>query len=110
MNETLQAALAGLIDGLATFFGTTTEAIMKDFPTFLARYGWYDTLTELPGAIFLGLICGLAFVGVIAMIKGCCTGYGLEHPVLWSISFSVIGMLIGVAIVIIPCYVVPEIV
>lgn len=61
MDITLQTALAEMVTQLATFFGTTTEAIMENAPSFLRSYGWYSTVKNLPGNILMFML--IAFIG-----------------------------------------------
>ena len=58
MNLMLEPVLANVVKSLADFFGTTTEAVMANAPTFLAEYGWYHTLTMMPLYIIVALILG----------------------------------------------------
>lgn len=106
MSETLQAALAEIINQLASFFGTTTDAILTKLPEFLTRYAWYHTLTWMPGTIFAGLAAGLGFVLVVALINN----FDLEHPGIWVTISCTLGVIIAITIAIIPCFVCPEIV
>ena len=106
MDNILQTALAGAIDSLAGFFGTTTEAIMEHAPEFLAKYGWYDTLSNLPMTI-LGciLVAALIFLTLELVTLG-----SIDHHVLIGIIIFVLCIAVGVAVKLVTCAVAPEIV
>lgn len=63
----LEPVLANVVKSLAEFFGTTTEAVMANAPGFLADYGWYYVLTQMPlyviVALFLGIGGGFVLAG-----------------------------------------------
>lgn len=109
MDNVLQTALADVVNSLASFFGTTTEAIMAHAPEFLAKYGWYTTLNNLSltilGVILItGVICLIGSLGLMFDNKA------IKHPLLTIISIFIICLIIGVGIKIITCIVAPEIV
>ena len=62
----LEPVLANVVKSLAEFFGTTTEAVMANAPTFLAEYGWYHTLTMMPLYIIVALMLGAGGGFIIA--------------------------------------------
>lgn len=62
----LEPVLANVVKSLAEFFGTTTEAVMANAPTFLAEYGWYHVLTMMPLCIIVALILGVGGGFIIA--------------------------------------------
>jgi hypothetical protein len=66
MNLMLEPVLANVVKSLADFFGTTTEAVMANAPTFLAEYGWYHVLTMMPLYIIVALILGVGGGFIIA--------------------------------------------
>lgn len=109
MDNVLQTALADVVNSLASFFGTTTEAIMAHAPEFLAKYGWYTTLNNLSltilGVILItGVICLIGSLGLMFDNKA------IKHPLLTIISIFIICLIIGVGIKIITCIVAHEIV
>lgn len=106
MSETLQAALAEIINQLASFFGTTTDAILTKLPEFLTRYAWYHTLTWMPGTIFAGLGAGLFLAFIVAAINN----FNLKHPGILTAICCTLGVIIAIIIAIIPCFICPEIV
>lgn len=55
----LEPVLANVVKSLAEFFGTTTDAVMANAPTFLAEYGWYHVLTQMPLYVIIALIFGI---------------------------------------------------
>jgi hypothetical protein len=68
MDNILQTALAEVVNALASFFGTTTEAIMAHAPEFLAKYGWYVTLHGLPITALLCVLSAGLFYLIIALV------------------------------------------
>ena len=106
MDNVLQTALAEAVNSLASFFGTTTESIMAHAPEFLAKYGWYSTLKDLPMTIILW-----AFLS--AMIYLLClliSDFDIKRPYL---TFLIICIFCGIATIgsdILTCVIAPEIV
>ena len=109
MDNILQTALAEAVNGLASFFGTTTEAVMEHAPELLAKYGWYYTLNGLGD-------CALAsfFIMVLAIIIEIPTvvffDTEIKHPVLKSIGIFIAIFVFIAGIKIATCAVAPEIV
>lgn len=106
MDNILQTALAEAVNSLASFFGTTTEAIMEHAPEFLAKYGWYATLHGLP---LTALGC-LAAAGVAYLIIMLISMFEIDHPYLIFFTILIICMIIGIGSSIITCAVAPEVV
>ena len=109
MDNILQTALAEAVNSLASFFGTTTEAIMAHAPEFLAQYGWYSTLSDLPIDIVLSVLIAALIILVGSLTTMLCD-FEIKHPIL-VVGF--IFMLCVVACVgsnLITCAVAPEIV
>lgn len=109
MDNILQTALAEAVNSLASFFGTTTEAIMAHAPEFLAKYGWYSTLNDLAIDIVLSILIAalILLIGSLVLMSADCE---LGHPILISVGILILCMAIGVGIKIITCMVAPEIV
>lgn len=106
MDNVLQTALAEAVNSLASFFGTTTESVMAHAPEFLAKYGWYDMLINLPVTAFLCvLIAALIYLIVLLF-----SGFEVEHPYLIGFTAFIICLLVGVGCQIAACVVAPEIV
>ena len=111
LTPTLEQTLNLILSSLANFFGTTTEAIMQNAPTWLAKYGWYVTLhNELGGAILIGLLMGGILAGIFL-----CVLSGTEHKIgkgaiALAILILIIAMVVASLIPIITCLVAPEIV
>ena len=106
MDNVLQTALSEAVNSLASFFGTTTEAIMAHAPEWLAKYGWYYTLNSLSKDIVgYGLITAL-IVLVIELV----TMFEAKHPILTSIIIMSVLVVCGAGIKILTCVVTPEIV
>ena len=66
MNLMLEPVLANVVKSLAEFFGTTTEAVMANAPEFLADYGWYYVLTQMPLYVIVALFLGIGGGFVLA--------------------------------------------
>ena len=109
MDNVLQTALAEAINSLASFFGTTTEAIMAHAPEFLAKYGWYSTLNNLPLTIMgVVLIAGILCLMGLLILMACDSE--LQHPLLTVVGIFIFCLIVGVGVKIIACVVAPEIV
>lgn len=66
MSFELQNTLSTVIQQLASFFGMTTETIMENAPMWLAKYGWYTLMQNLPMVIFLWVaVIGCIFAIII---------------------------------------------
>ena len=109
MDNVLQTALAEAVNSLASFFGTTTEAIMAHAPEFLAKYGWYSTLSNLSSDIFfviliIMLICLLGWL-VLMMFDA-----ELKNPLKTIVGLTIVVLVITIGTRIITCMVAPEIV
>lgn len=109
MDNVLQTALAEAVNSLASFFGTTTEAIMEHAPEFLAKYGWYSTLNNLSEDIIIKflLIAMLCLLGLIVLTV---CDIELKHPTRFIIGIAVTILAISIGTKIITCAVAPEIV
>lgn len=106
MDNILQTALAEAVNALASFFGTTTEAIMAHAPEFLAKYGWYATLHGLPITAFLCILSA----GLIYLIIALVTMFEIDHPFLVFFTILIICLIIGIGSSILTCVAAPEIV
>lgn len=109
MDNVLQTALAEAVNSLASFFGTTTEAIMAHAPEFLAKYGWYSTLNDLAIYVVLSILIAALICLLGSLILMSCD-LELEHPLAIVISVLILCMVVGVGTKIITCMVAPEIV
>lgn len=110
MSIELQSTLSSIIQQLATFFGTTAEAISANAPEWLAKYGRYCLIGEVAenlifGSIMAGLLTLLILLGLYGALE-------LEHPA-WGISAVIIVIIfLIVAAVVVPimqCNIAPEI-
>lgn len=108
MDNILQTALAEAVNSLASFFGTTTEAIMEHAPEFLAKYGWYSTLNGLPLDILLSILIALfvLLIGVLFTMGDIV----IKHPILVVSGIFMLCVIICVGSKIITCAIAPEIV
>lgn len=109
MDNVLQTALAEAVNSLASFFGTTTEAIMEHAPEFLAKYGWYSTLSNLSGDIFCTLLI-IMLICVIGSLMVMIADIELKHPLRVIIGLTIVSLVIIIGTKIITCMVAPEIV
>ena len=109
MDNILQTALAEAVNSLASFFGTTTEAIMEHAPEFLAKYGWYSTLNELPFCIVISVLITalICWLGSLILIMCDCD---LEHPILVVSVIFILCLVISVGAKVATCAIAPEIV
>lgn len=64
MDTLLQTTLATIIQQLAEFFGMTTDIIMENAPMWLAKYGWFTLMQNLPLVIFAWI--GLTLLSIFA--------------------------------------------
>ena len=106
MDNVLQTALAEAVNSLANFFGTTTEEIMVHAPEFLAKYGWYDMLTGLPGTILLCLLFAVLVYVILCMVRG----QNCDYPGWTCIGIILVCLVGGVGIQVLTCMIAPEIV
>lgn len=109
MDNVLQTALAEAVNSLASFFGTTTEAVMEHAPEFLAKYGWYSTLSNLSDDILFTILI-MMFMCLIGSLIFMVTDIELKHPLRTIISLTIVSLVIIIGTKIITCAVAPEIV
>lgn len=111
LTPTLEQTLNMILSSLANFFGTTTEAIMQNAPTWLAKYGWYVTLhSELVRPILAGLFLGGILAGIFLCVYDG-TGHDIgKGTIALAVLIFVIVVVIAVSIPIITCLIAPEIV
>lgn len=105
----LEETLSSILVSLANFFGTTTETILENAPEWLAKYGWYVTLSDkildaLFGGFFLSSILSIGVFGVLYELK-------VSSRKILITVFTFFGViLIGSCLFhILPCLVAPEI-
>lgn len=107
MDSILQTTLANVIQQLANFFGMTTETIMKNAPMWLAKYGWFTLMKNLPVIVFLWV---LAIAGLFALIIY--AGYYCEWKVKHIISLCTLSFFVSALIIFgawfMQCAVAPE--
>ena len=106
LTPNLEQVLASILQSLANFFGTTTEAVIANFPDWLAKYGWYTMLWhDLPCWIFGGILLGIAFSFLFTFLNDfeLKTGGIIVTILLFLLGFSII-----VIIPFIACYIAPE--
>ena len=112
LTPTLDQTLNLIVSALANFFGTSTEVILTNAPTWLAKYGWYVTLhNQLAEWVVGGIFLGFLLVGGFL----CLWFLNSEHEMTGSVIFVciflfVIGTGAIVSIPIITCMIAPEIV
>lgn len=72
MDSMLQITLASVIQQLADFFGMTTEVVMQNAPMWLAKYGWFTMMQNLPLAVIIWVVLvGLLFFIIIGVGYEC---------------------------------------
>lgn len=111
LSPTLEQTLNLIVSALANFFGTTTEAILRNAPTWLVKYGWYVTLhDELVCYIFGGIFAGIVIGGIFLFIYEIADKeYGIGAIIIAFLIFIVV-VAIAISIPIITCMIAPEIV
>lgn len=111
LSPTLEQTLNLIVSALANFFGTTTEAILRNAPTWLAEYGWYVTLrNELIGYIFGGIFFGVVIVGMFLFIYGMTDKEYSTGVIIVAFLIFIVVVIISISIPIITCMIAPEIV
>ena len=106
MSEILETTLSEILVQLANFFGTTTNTVIEQLPTWLAKYGWYVTLNN----IGFNLLIAFILVGIVMGLTVFFTEqYSKVVRNIWIVS-SIIAVLGAVIVPIITCAVVPEMV
>lgn len=114
MDLTLEPVLANICQQLASFFGTTTDAVINNAPEFLAKYGWFSVLSNLGDDIVIGGILLFLLSGLLVLLLAVINDevlYGKEkklNSVRWGITFFIISMILNVGSSILPCIVAPE--
>ena len=111
LTPTLEQTLNMILSALANFFGTTTETIMQNAPTWLAKYGWYVTLhNEIVDWLLGGFFFGAVLAGLFWFILCCSEVVIGKGVVALIILFFFIGFFAVLAFPIVTCLIAPEIV
>ena len=110
MDNILQTALAEAVNGLASFFGTTTEAVMEHAPELLAKYGWYYTLNGLGDCALWSFLITVILCLFIAIPIVVMCDEEINYPVLKLVGLFVAVFVFIAGIKIVTCAVAPEIV
>ena len=107
MELTLEQTLSTILQQLAEFFGTTTEVILANAPEWLAKYGWYHTLSDFGWCFFVGAIISIVVMMGIGAYNECSMD---EIKITFKrfISIIIICQIISITIHILPCIVAPE--
>ena len=109
MSEILETTLSEILVQLSNFFGTTTAAIQAQLPHFLAEYGQYHTLTEMPWYVLSGtFIIGVLMAAWAGLYYGLCEFDSTKPFVIGLIIISVIVYFLAIGLPIITCLVAPE--
>lgn len=103
----LSTTLASILQQLADFFGMTTEAIMQNAPYWLARYGWFSAVQNLPTILIVPFVA----IGMTALLS---LPIWLEYDLnKFKFRYIVIAYFLCVFIAsianFIPCAITPEI-
>ena len=111
LTPTLEQTLNMILSALANFFGTTTETIMQNAPTWLAKYGWYVTLhNEIVEWLFGGFFAGAILAGLFWFILYCSEVVIGKGAIALIILFFFIGFFAVLTFPIVTCMIAPEIV
>lgn len=111
LTPTLEQTLNMILSALANFFGTTTETIMQNAPTWLAKYGWYVTLhNEFVGYLLIGVLLGVIIAGIFLYLCSCIRDDIGKGAIALAILIFVIVVVIAGSIPIITCMIAPEII
>lgn len=94
MDTLLQTTLASVIQQLADFFGMTTEVIMQNAPAWLAKYGWFTLMQNLPLIIVLW---AMAVAGLFAIIIW--AGYDYNWKVKYTVSLCILSFFASALII-----------
>lgn len=106
MSIELQSTLSTIFQQLASFFGTSIETVTTNAPIWLAKYGWFCVLGDIPLNIIFGLfISTFAAIGFFATIG--------EHSsrktkIIFIILMIFLIILLGVVFPLIRCGIAPE--
>lgn len=111
ITPTLEETLSSILISLANFFGTTTETVMANAPAWLAKYGWYITLTEkIPskfvGFLFVIFILTLIGFGIWAEASDGDFKFSFTKFFIIMLTFTTFFFLL---ITLLPCIIAPEI-
>lgn len=111
LSPTLEQTLNLIVSALANFFGTTTEAILRNAPTWLTKYGWYVTLhNELVPYIFGGILFGGCIAAIFLFIYSITKKSYTVGVIVVACLIFIAVVAISVSIPIITCILAPEIV
>lgn len=109
MSEILETTLSEILVQLANFFGTTTAAVQAQLPHFLAEYGQYHTLTQMPWFVFSGtFIIGVLACGWAGLYYCVCECESTKPFIIGLIIIAVIVYFLAIGLPIITCLVAPE--
>lgn len=110
MDLTLEPVLANICQQLASFFGTTTDAVINNAPEFLAKYGWFSVLSNLGDDIVIGGILLFFLSGLLVLLLAIINLWQRKklNSVRWGMTFFIISMILNIGSSILPCIVAPE--
>lgn len=109
MSEILETTLSEILVQLANFFGTTTTAIQAQLPHFLAEYGQYHTLTEMPWFVLSGtFVFGIIGLGWAGLYYCLCECHSTKPFIIVLVIIAVIVYFLAIGLPIITCLVAPE--
>lgn len=107
MELTLEQTLSTILQQLAEFFGTTTEVVLANAPEWLAKYGWYHTLSDFGWYIFIGAFISVLVIAGIGAYNECSIDE-VKMTFKRFISIIIVCQIISITINILPCIVAPE--
>lgn len=94
MNFELQNTLSTVIQQLANFFGMTTDIIMQNAPEWLAKYGWYTLMENLPLVILLWVFVVGGLCVLIIYTGYYCNWKTKSTVILCTLAFAVFTVVI----------------
>ena len=111
LTPTLEETLSSILISLANFFGTTTETVMANAPAWLAKYGWYITLTEKIPSKFVGFLFIMTIVSVIGFAlwaEASDGGFKFNFTKFFIVVLT-FGTFLFLLVTLLPCIIAPEI-
>ena len=108
----LEQTLSEILIRLANFFGTTTEVIAANAPEWLAKYGWYVTLSGIGNNFCVYFLIATSAVLMLLLVqlfseKDICN---MKSIIMVFIGVFILTSVIGTITYCLPAIVAPEIV
>lgn len=108
----LEQTLSDILVRLANFFGTTVEVVSANAPEWLAKYGWYVTLSGIGNNFCVYFLIATSAVLMLLLVqlfseKDICN---MKSIIIVFIGVFVLTSVIGTITYCLPAIVAPEIV